>query len=198
MIRINLLPVKKKKKPKPLPGYVVGTVLLTVVVAVGVFFANTLMADKLRTLEETKTRNEQKLATLKKQLRQLQNYEKLVQEVEAKKKIIIDLRRNQARPVKILLYLNDTLPKGVWFRSVSIKGESIDIEGLAFSNDDIVKYVNNLKAIGVFPTVYLVETKRGGYKTKGLPQEVTVYSFRLKLKYMEQQDKREQRDEVKS
>ncbi|RME64243.1 MAG: hypothetical protein D6778_08280 [Nitrospirae bacterium] len=187
MIRINLLPVKKKKKPKPLPGYVVGTVLLTAVVGVGVFFVNTLMADKLQTLKETKTRNEQKLVTLKKQLKQLQNYEKLVQEVEAKKKIIIDLRKNQAKPVKILLYLNDTLPKGVWFKALSIKGDRISIEGIAFSNDDIVKYVNNLKAIGSFNNVYLVETKRQRYKGKDISGEITVYSFKVTMQYQEKE-----------
>jgi len=183
MIRINLLPVKKKKKPKPLPGYIVGTVLFTVLVVVGTFFVNTLMTEKIKDLRDTKNRNEKKLVLLKKKLKQLQNYEALVKEVEAKKKIIINLRKNQAKPVKILLYLNDTLPKGTWFKMVSIRANNIIVEGFAFSNDDIVKFVNNLKSLGVFQSVYLIESKRQQYRSKGLPQTIIVYSFRISLKY---------------
>ncbi len=187
MIRINLLLVKKKKKPKPLPGYVVGTVLLTAIIGVGVFFTNTLLAEKIKDLKDTKVKNEQRLKVLRKQLKQLKNYENLVKEVQAKKKIIIDLRKNQAKPVKILLSLNDTLPRGVWFKALTIKTNTIIIEGLAFSNDDIVKYVNNLKAIGTFQSVYLIESKRGRYTSKGLPEKITVYSFKIRLKYAQQQ-----------
>ncbi len=181
MIRINLLPTKKKKKkPKPIPGYIAATVISTVVIVIAIVFVGYQLNTTLDTLRARKVSNEAKLKDLRAKLKKLRNYEKLVVDVEKKKKIIIGLRKRQALPVKILDELSRLLPTGVWLNQLTYTGKRVNINGSAFTNSDVVKYVNNLKRSKLFQSVFLAESKYkpiGGKGKKAIP----VYNFKIFL-----------------
>jgi|Deesub1362B_J571_1020462.scaffolds.fasta_scaffold00273_16 type IV pilus assembly protein PilN len=182
MIRINLIPVKKKKKrPKPVPNYIVGGTIFTVVVIIVAVFITYNIRAEITSLKNTKARNEQRLAELRKKLKELKNYERLVEDVKKKKEIIIQLRKNQAIPVKVLDELSRKLPDSVWFKRLEVKGKKVVIEGLAFTNTDIVMFVDKLKRSDVFSSVFLVESKRQQIAEKELREKITVYNFKLSL-----------------
>ncbi len=182
MIRINLLPVKRKKKPKPIPGFVIATVAASIVVIIGVIFTYVNLKEEINTLQARKTANERKLQDMKKRLKDLENYETLVKAVERKKSVILQLRKNQGVPVRLMDELSKYLPNGIWLKELKTMGNTVDIEGYAFTNSDVVKYVNRLKKSPLFNSVYLAESKRKDISASGARQEkIPVYKFKIKL-----------------
>ncbi len=181
MIRVNLLPTKKKKKkPTPVPGFIAAMVIATVVVLIASAFVYYQTQNTLNTLKARKAQNETRLKDLRTRLKKLRNYEKLVVEVEKKKKIIIGLREKQAVPVKILDELSRLLPTGVWLTQLTFNGKDLNILGSAFTNSDVVNYVNNLKKSRLFNSVFLAESLHKQMNA-GKKQKLSIYNFKISM-----------------
>lgn len=178
MIRINLLPVarKRKKKPKPIPSFVVIGVLLSLFAAIGVAYAMFYLKNRISSLEIEKKNNEKEIAELNKKLKDVENFEKLNKSFKERKEIIEKLRKDQSFPVKILNEVSKALPPGVWLTNLSYGGDSVSLEGYGFTNDDVVSYVDGLKRSELFTDVYLHETKLTNI------EKVSVYQFRISFK----------------
>jgi type IV pilus assembly protein PilN len=179
MIKINLLPVKKRKKAKPVPLFVVVSVGVTLVVclllAYLVYSFNATVAAKQREVAE----QEKTLAMLKGKIKSVDNYEQRNATYKKRKEIIEQLGMNKTLPVKIVDQVSALLPDGVWLTSMGIKGPEVDVSCMAFTNTDAVNYVNNLKNSKLFTDVFLkesVQNKISGY---------SVYSFSLTFKVKE-------------
>ena len=175
MIRINLLPVKRKKKAKPLPTFVIATVLLTVLIICALGY---LFYYYNSTLQATKDRfesNKQKIAELKEKIKEVDNFEKLNKTIEERTKIIEQLRKNQSIPVMMLDEISKNLPKGVWLSAMAAVGggSSVSIDGYAFTNPDVVTFVENLKGSKLLTEVYLQETKQVEI------EKIPLYQFKL-------------------
>lgn len=173
MIRINLLPVKRKKRAKPLPTFVVSTTLITVVTVCALVYLFYYYNSSLRSTQEHFNSNKQKINELKNKIREVDNFEKLNNTIEQRTKIIEQLRKNQNVPVKILDELSRELPKGVWLRSLTVSGNNGSLEGFGFTNSDVVAYVDNLKGSKLLTDIYLQESR--GIEMEKIP----VYQFKL-------------------
>jgi type IV pilus assembly protein PilN len=160
MIKINLLPVKKKKKAKQLPGFVVSMVLLllgaAVISAYLVYFFN----GRVSARKETIAKNDAKIEELSKKIKAVENYEKLNATYQKNKEIIEQLGKNKTLPVKVLDEVSALLPVGVWLTTLDVKGTNIDLSGMGFTNSDVVNYVDNLKKSSFFTDVYLKESRQ--------------------------------------
>ncbi len=176
MIRVNLLAIKRKKKAKPLPTFVISSTLLTVVticvLAYLVFYFNS----KLEAAKRKVQSNKQRIEELKGKIKEVENFEKLNKIIDERNKIIEQLRRNQNIPVMILDELSRTLPNGVWLKTLSIAGGGGSLEGFAFTNADVVSYVENLKSSKLLTDVYLQESKQAEL------EKIPVYQFKLTFK----------------
>ncbi|HHN64521.1 MAG TPA: hypothetical protein ENK09_04085 [Nitrospirae bacterium] len=181
MIRINLIEAKKKKKPKPLPVPVVLAVLLTLFTVIGVVYIHYSLTDEIGALKSKKTENDNRLRVLNKKIKELKNYEKLVKSVEKKKKVIIGLRKNQALPVRVLDEISRLLPDTVWLTSLRYTGKRVSIDAMAFTNSDIVTYINNLKRSPLFVNVYLSESVEKFVKEAGMAKGIRVYKFKATI-----------------
>ncbi|MGD8351985.1 MAG: PilN domain-containing protein [Nitrospirota bacterium] len=175
MIKINLIPVKRKKKPRVVPPFVVAMVLLLVVSGVAVAYYNSYKAGQIEDLQKQKQANEQKLKELEKRVKEVKNFEKLNARVTKRKEIIEQLTKNQSIPVIILDEMSKNLTKGIWLKSMSISGTKIKVAGVGFSNTDIVSFVQQLKGSEYFVNVELQGT------TRKMEQETETYNFNLIL-----------------
>lgn len=176
MIKINLIPVKRKKKPKPIPMFIVWGVLLLILSGIGAAYTSYYLKDKIKNLELQKASNEAKIATLKDRIKEVSNFEKLNKTFTEKKQVIETLRANQSIPVKLLSEFNKYMTEGVWFNNLSVSGSIIQIEGAGFSNSDIVSFIQNLKNSAMLSDSVLEETRMA--KQDG----VDVYTFKLTIK----------------
>lgn len=158
MIRINLLPTKKTKKAAVVEKRLLyGAAGFIGIVLVFVFLWMSLNS-KISALEEEKAHAQQIADELKTQIQDVQNFEKDRKALEEKITIIEGLRKQQGVPVRMLDDLSAAVPDGLWLVSMVESGGKINIDGSAFSNDDIVAFVNNLKASSNFTDVLLNES----------------------------------------
>lgn len=176
MIKVNLLPEKKKKKAKPLPAFLISLVLITVVtlavLGYVVYFFNSRIEDRKRTVQV----NDQRIKELEKKIKAVEDYEARNALFQKRKEIIEQLSRNRTIPVKVLDELSLRLPSGVWLNAFDIKGANISLDCTAFTNTDVVNYVNNLKNSKLFGDVFLQQSVQAQIAN------YTVYNFRLTLR----------------
>jgi type IV pilus assembly protein PilN len=173
MIKINLLPSKKKKRAKPVPSFVIASIGVTLAVCVLLAylvysFNSTVTAKKNQVAENEKT-----LARLKEKIKSVNDYEQRNATYKKRKEIIEQLGRNKAMPVRVVDQVSALLPPGVWLTSMGLTGHNVNLSCMAFTNTDVVNYVNNLKKAQLFTDVFLQESVQN--KVSGF----SVYSFRL-------------------
>lgn len=178
IIRVNLLLVKRKKKPKALPIFVI----LGVFIAIAMIFTSAFVVwslnKQISDAKSQKAQNDKKIAELKEKAKEVENYETEKKKLEARTNLIIDLKKSQSIPVRILIEMNKVVPDGIWLKDISVKGgNDIEINGSGFTNEDIVTYVENLKKSDFFVDANLKESKRDtGNKT------AIVFQFKLNCK----------------
>jgi len=176
MIRVNLLAVKRKKKAKPLPSFVISAVLITVVVGCVLAYLAFYFNSKLRSTKARFDANKAKIAELKEKIKEVENFEKLNKTIDDKNKIIEQLRRNQNIPVMMLDEISKNLPKGVWLSNMTVSGSGGSLEGFGFTNSDVVAYVDNLKGSKMLLDIYLQESKQAEV------DKIPLYQFKLTFK----------------
>jgi len=176
MIRINLIPTKRKKKSKPMATYLVGAVFVLIGFVAITFFVHSFMSSTVGKLEEDSAKNVKTLKDLDRIIKEVQNFEKLRDKFEARKKVIEDLTANQSLPVRMLDELSDRLSSEVWLISLNIKGESVSLAGVGFSHNDIVDFVQNMKQSKLFKDVVLLGT------TSAAKGDVTTHTFNISFK----------------
>ena len=178
MIRINLLLTKKAKGSAVslrfgLPPYAIyviaGIVAVLLIEGYAWYWLNSTksyLANEKRTLDV-------RLAELKEKVKEVESYEKDKELYEQKIAIIQNLKKTQQGPVRVLDEVSRMLPERVWIVSLKEKDGKINISGAGMTNDDIVKYVNNLKSSRIFQNVQLTESRQ--VTESGIP----VYNFNL-------------------
>ena len=179
MIKINLLPVKRVPKAAPVDEAVVQIALGLALVAVFIGVCGyrwQMLADEVAQQTLVKEQKTTELAALRKKVAEVQHYEKNVTLLEEQNRLIEQLRKNQAGPVRLLDFLSQSLdPLTLWLTGVTETSPDITVDGRALSNDDIVEFVKNLQRANYFSSVLLEESRQT------TEEGVTVYQFKLRL-----------------
>jgi type IV pilus assembly protein PilN len=172
MIRINLLeaprPKGKRSAMPSMPTMEVGDVgspRLKVLLAVGLAAAFNLytwyhLDAQKKTIEQNMAKAEQKnreLADVKVRYmarqREAENYKRRVD-------VIDQLRSNQAGPVNLMAMLGETVnnTEAVWLNNMKDQGATVDIEGMALSEDAVANLISNLQKTGYFRNIEIKES----------------------------------------
>jgi type IV pilus assembly protein PilN len=172
MIRINLLEAPKPKhKRSAMPSMPtmevgdVGSPRLKVLLAVGLAAAFNLytwyhLDAQKKSIEQNMAKAEQKnreLADVKVRYmarqREAENYKRRVD-------VIDQLRSNQAGPVNLMAMLGETVnnTEAIWLNNMKDQGASVDIEGMALSEDAVANLISNLQKTGYFRTVEIKDS----------------------------------------
>lgn len=177
MIKINLLPVKRRKKPKPIPSFLILAGVLLVVSTVVAVYANQYFTSRVDLLNKQKMDNENKIKELDEKIKDVNDFKKRNETFQKKRDAIEALSKSQALPARILDEISIALADGVWIRDMDIKGiTDISLSGSGFTNPDIVTFVENLKKSDIFSEVNLLETSSAG------TAEEVVYQFSVTIK----------------
>jgi type IV pilus assembly protein PilN len=177
MIKVNLLPVKKKrKKARPLPSFIITMVIAAIITGVVMAYLVFSFNSRLSTKKTQVANNEKKIAELKEKIKAVENFEQLNKTFEQRNDVIEQLKKNQSVPVKLLDEVSSLLPPGVWLNTMTVSGNDINIEGYGFTNSDVVSYVDNIKNSKTFTEVYLQESK------SATVANMALYIFKLTFK----------------
>lgn len=176
MIKVNLIPVKRKRRPKPVPSFVITMVIVTIVVGIVMAYLAFFFNSRLSNKKAQFTANEKKIAELKERIKAVENFEQLNKTFQQRNDIIEQLRKNKSVPVKLLDEISNLLPNGIWLQTMTVSGENVSIDGYGFSNSDIVLYVDNIKNSKMFTEIYLQESK------SATMENIPLYMFKLTFK----------------
>jgi len=177
MIKINLLGGPRQKKSRK--GFevhswlIVGSGLLAVVIVV-VGYVWILLDEKISSLQDQKVQLSQELEMLKKQVQEVDHFERDKKLFEERIGIIQKLRKVQAGPVHLLDEVSRKLPERVWVLNMSEQNGSVELQGKAITNSEIVEFIENLKHSSYFRDIQLIESRQS------VENSVPVYDFRLK------------------
>ncbi len=186
MIKINLLPTtgkdksKKKKSPKKVTGLqqqlILGGLILAVVL-VGMWFFWNRQKNIIAALQRDKASAEAKLQQQEIILSEVKNVEEEKKNVAEKIAIIEQLKKNQSGPVRLLDEISKALPLGVNIVSLTESSNIVSLQGQAFTNNDVVRFVDNLKASRLLTNVMLLET------SQTTVEKTEIYNYKLQLAY---------------
>ena len=195
MIRINLLPTKRKKKAKPMPMYLVYSgVMLAASLAV-LFFFNSYMNSRIKALETDMTNKQTELKRLDSLIKHVKDFESKKADLEKRISVILGVAEKKSLAVMLLDEKSRRLTEGIWLNSVKFQGNSVKVAGIGFNNADIVTYVEHLKDTGVqkiYPNSRMTFTNVKLHGTQKVSQqEQTVYKFSIsfKIKVAKEDDK---------
>jgi type IV pilus assembly protein PilN len=179
MIKINLLPTKKKppKKVIDLQQQLLLGGLVIVLVLIIMWYFWSMQKEKIASLTQAKVTAENRIHEQDVTLKDVKNVKENRQKVADKIKIVEDLEKNQAGPVRLLDEISNALPVGVNLTSLTENSNNVSLEGQAFTNEDVVRFIDNLKASRFFVDVALLETSQ----TK--QQDTEIYKYKLQFTY---------------
>ena len=177
MIRINLLPGPRAKAVKQqldvraeLAGGL-GLIVLTIVMCV---YYSGVLDYEIEAKQLDKQGKEKQLVVLREKVKQVDEFEKRKKLLEDKNRIIEQLEKSRAGPVRVLDHGSQSLePLKVWLVRLNVKGNDVELEGRALTNDDVVEFVNNLRRTNFFTNIQLLESRAG---TEG---KFNLYQFKI-------------------
>lgn len=162
MIRVNLLPVRQikaevsRRRDLMVGGMALG---LTVLIVFGAYLYQSYRVSTLQNKLDT-TRAEVKTLDIK--VKEFGELQKKVKEFESKHKIIEDLNRRKAGPVRVMESLSAATPATLWLTEFKETGGKLAITGMAVDNQTVADFLKALAAFQYFKDVELVETTEGG------------------------------------
>jgi len=177
MIRINLLIEKRKKRRNVGPQNVVLALIAVNLAALVVSGSVTVwVKGKVAQLRDQNEANKAVIGTLTKKINEINKIDKLNKEFKQRSTLIETLRKNQSVPVRVLDEVGQLIPDGVWLNALFFKESTVSLEGTAFSNIDIVSFMDNLKRSADLADVYLEESREAEI------DKVRVYRFKANFK----------------
>lgn len=177
MIRINLLSGPKGRAAKPQYDVraqaLLGIGVLLVAIA-GCWWYSVSLDEAIDARQEEKQAKERQVVQLKEQVKQVQDFEQKKKLLEDKNRVIDQLESARVGPVKVLDYVSQSIePLKVWLTNLKLSADSVEIEGEAMTNDDVVEFVNNLRRTDFFSSINLQESKAA------VENKINIYQFKL-------------------
>lgn len=181
MIRINLIAGPRPKKAqvsRQLDSRIEG--LIAVGLLLVTLFAAWMYVSALQEEREAKQRDkadkDTRVAALKEQVKQVQDFEQKKKVLEDKNRTIDQLEKARGGPVKVLDQVSRSLdPLKLWLLKLNLTNGTVEVEGRALTNDDIVEFVNNLRRTEAFNSIQLLESRASN------ENKINLYSFKLKF-----------------
>ena len=184
MIKINLLSegkrpaaVRKKSAGAKLEGQDVGQWMVLAGIVIGLL----ALAAAWWWQNQKTTAKQEEVAAAQREVDQLASVIKEVEDYKAKKAelerkigIINDLKANQRGPVRVMDYVSRALPELLWLDNMTMKSDSISVEGRAFNTNAVANFIDNLDKVPEFdePTLKSTDLQQGG-----------IYKFRVDFNY---------------
>jgi type IV pilus assembly protein PilN len=181
MIRINLLPRERLPRKKISPGVrrmIFSGLIAAIILGGGLGYLYHRQKVQISSLEAEKSQIEQQKTTL---LKRKQEVTQLVEEIRKSRErldIINQLLKTQKTWVHVVDEMVDLIPSGLWLGSVQLLPAEVQIQGSAFSNLLVSKFMDNLSLSSYFEPPELISTLRSGAGGK----EVVNFRIRTRMR----------------
>ena len=145
MIKINLVPLKEKKKQQEYI-FILAGVAIAVVLASGMFWVYIQKIQAKRDLNIQIKKVEDESKSYEEKIAEVNAFEETQKRLDAANKNIKDVQTVQKKVVFVLDQLAINLPNGVWLTAVTQQNDagSFLVAGCAFSLSSVKEYYNTL------------------------------------------------------
>ncbi len=187
MAKINLLPWREERRKHLTQEFARQAVLVAILAGLvggyGWYHVQGL-------IESQKSRNQylqDEITKLEEDIRTIRNIEDQREELLARMDIIQDLQQKRPQIVHLFTQLADTLPDGVYLRTIEQEGDDLTVEGRAESNSRVSNYMRNLSKSAWLknPSLNVIESI----------EDRDVKTFKMTLVQTTPDDEEEQQDE---
>ena len=184
MARINLLPHREERRKRARQHFFViggGTAVVgaLIVVAMHGFYAA-----KIDTQGERNRFLRSEVAKLDKEIAEINKLRDEIQALLARKQVIETLQADRAQTVHLLDELVRQMPEGVYLKSVTQKGLSVNVLGYAQSNARVSTLMRNIESSPWLANPGLVEVKAATVEKR----RVAEFNLNFQLKRTEVKD----------
>ncbi|MDZ7865904.1 PilN domain-containing protein [Acidovorax sp.] len=144
MILINLLPHREAARKRRREGFQATMVASAII---GLLIAGLIYWVLQTLIEDQQAKNgvlKSEIKVLEGQIKEIANIEEEIAALRARQKAVEDLQADRNLPVHLLTELVKQLPDGVYVTSLKQTNQSIEIKGVAQSNERISEMLRNL------------------------------------------------------
>ncbi len=160
MIRINLLPVREKKKKESTRQMLFILVGVAFLVAAAIVFVDISLSSQIDKVQNQITAYQEKIRNLKITTKDVDKFKAEKEDLQRRINVIYTLQRAKMGPVRVLDDVASALPGKLWLTALKEKGGKMEIKGVAFDNQDIATYMTSLERSGVIRNVELVVSQQ--------------------------------------
>jgi len=162
MIRINLLPVRAKKKREFGQQLLVLFGLVIAGAALGNYLWYRQVDDRLTQVNRQIDSTRAQITQLEKTIGEVKNITQEKKALEDKLKVLDTLKKGRTGPVKVLDEISTIIPARVWMAEYGEQAGVASIKGFAVAYDDLSTFAQKLKTSKFFSEVSI---KKASQKT---------------------------------
>lgn len=172
MIKINLVAetpaaaASRAERPSFSLGAKQGDIILLIVLAISAIVVATqwyLLTSKRNQLKETQAEKRRERDELLEYIERVELLEQRRETLRHKISVINELKNNQRGPVRVMDEVSRALPELVWLTKLTLKGNNVQIAGVAMDENAVANYYSNIDASPFFdePTLNNLARSRG-------------------------------------
>ncbi len=179
MIRINLLPFRAARKKENVRRQISIFLLSFILIIIAVFYYNSWLSNRIDKLKARNQETREQIAKYDKINKEIAQIKKTLNNLKKKIQVIETLDNDRKNAVNLLESMTELIIKErMWFTRLDVKGNSINIGGIALDERTIADFMKTLEATGVYTNVTLKSLQRKAIKGKSL----NLKSFNLNMK----------------
>ena len=185
MIRVNLLSearaaAARRKAPAMPSGAKLNNILFFAGVLLGILYIAIMgfvLTSRRRHLDQEIGKAKLEAERLRSIIEEVKGYEEKKASLEAKIKLINDLKTNQKGPVRLMDEISKALPDLVWLTNLDVSGNQITMRGRTLSPNAVSTYLENLKKSPFFAEPVFRNLQQEG-------QQQGLYSWEMTLNFI--------------
>lgn len=188
MILINLLPHRAEKRRRRKVAFFSGIAVAALVglMVVGLWFA--VVQQLTSGQQERNAFLEREIQTLEAQIRDIAGLKSEIEALKARQKAVEDLQSDRNTPVHLLNELVKQTPEGIYFKSVKQEGQSLNISGVAQTNERVSEFLRNTNNNSEWlERPELIEIRASSAQTADRSQK-RLFDFLIRVHIKRQQD----------
>jgi type IV pilus assembly protein PilN len=178
MARINLLPHREDRRKRARQHYFVVAGGTALVGALIVLAMHTFYAAKIESQTDRNRFLKSEIAKLDKEIAEINKLKDEIAALLARKQVIETLQADRAQTVHLLDELVRQMPEGVYLKSLTQRGNRINLVGYAQSNARVSTLMRNIEASPWLGSPGLVEVKAVNVEKR----RVSEFNMNLSLK----------------
>ena len=154
VININLLPSAQKQPLVVFDRSLAIGIGVIIVEVLAIFGFAAVMDHKIAALNDQITAQEQQLAIVQAQVKEVDDMRDQVQDLEAKADLLERIKQSPIQLAEILKDLANNTPSGVWYNNVTVShsasGGSVALEGKTSTYREVADLMLNLDSSAIF------------------------------------------------